>query len=164
MVIKLSAEQIASLGISDPKDFSAALAKLIESSNAPKTEQKVIAIADAEAIFAARFTAIEKNISDLKTAVAAVDVKTITEVAAKAGSESAAKALGKVGASGGDVVNANPTDGKKDGGAAKALITEGKFDEAWSADANIQAEWPDKVAYVGYMKAVAKGGVKIFAK
>lgn len=121
MMIKLSDEQIAQLGgITKASEFPAAFSKLHTEAKADKTN--VISLADAEAMMTAQAKTFSASVASLETKVATVDMEAIdkrvetlaTTVATKTGSLTAAKALGKVGASGAAAVETNPTDEAKE--------------------------------------------------
>lgn len=172
VLINFSDAQIAKLGeCKTAAEFQAAVDSVIEASGAAKTEQKVILMEDVQKIFTANIAtcnaAVEKVSTDLKTvseAVAKVDPAALLASAEAAGSKAAAKALGKLGASGADATNANSNDGSAEKSATEQLIAQGKFEEAWAADKTIQAQFSDPKNYAGYMKAMSKGSVKILSR
>lgn len=170
VLINFSDEQIAKLGAcKTAADFQAGVDLAIENANAPKTEQKVVALEDVQKIVAgniATFTAsvgaVENALKVVQADVAKVAPDALIEKAKAAGSESAAKALGAIGASGAGADKGAANDGTNGATDSKALIAAGKFEEAWTADKSIQAEFSNPKAYAGYMKASANGQVRIF--
>lgn len=169
MLIKLSSEQITQLGgLKDPSEFSARFAELCEKAEAPKTEQKVISIADVQALcgeqmktFTASIGAVEATVKTIQAEVAKVDVDALVKKAEDAGSKAAAKSLGKVGANGAGAADLNPNDGTGDKPKAEALNSEGKFEEAWAASEDLKKEFPSAKCYAAFAKAESEGRVTI---
>ncbi len=175
-LVNLSAEQEAKIGkCSTAAELQTAFDALVTASGAPVTEQKVMLFSDVENLFKAQIgtfnasvTALTEKFTATETAVAAVNPVTLkascVEAAQATASTTAAKVLGKLGASGADVVNADVNDGTEAKTGSAALIAEGKFKEAYAADAKIRQEFSSAESYDGYMKASTKGRVQISGK
>jgi hypothetical protein len=90
-----------------------------------------------------------------------------TEAQVKQWAESAAsfkavEATAAVGTQIAAIVPAAPTTQTASTGAVSSLISEGKYEEAWKADANLQAQFVKPEHYAKYMQASTAG--RVFAK
>lgn len=180
MIIKLSAECLAAVGAKTADEFPSRLAALLNtcSGMAAKITGLETGFATATETIGNLETALDTaektitaqagKITTLETAVgnpAAMTearIKTIaTEAATIAGSSEAMKAIGATGN------GAPPAPPSNNAGAATgtaALIAAGKFEEAWTADKNVQAEFPTAKGYAAFMRAQSNGQVRIVTR
>jgi hypothetical protein len=173
MLVKFTTEMLAAIGAAGANDFSEKFSAFVTEANTAKTF-----MADSKA-----------TLESLQASIAALEGKIVTEARIKeicgasatesisvwAGSEAGKKiiggeasriameALANVGtqpAKPAPVGNAGNAPEQK----AAALIAEGKFEEAWKADAKLRGEFLSAKSYAAFMRASHRGAVRITTK
>lgn len=86
----------------------------------------------------------------------------VRQWAEAAASFKAVEATAAVGTQIAAIVPANPTTQSASTGATASLVAEGKYEEAWKADSNLQEQFIKPEHYAHYMKASSAG--RVFAK
>lgn len=174
MLIKLSAAALAAVGAKTADEFPEALVKLLNDTKAAASAQAIAVTdlqsalktaTDAAAELKLTVAAQAKTIEDLTAKIGNPSTLTearIKEIATASGSAEAMKAIGLTGNGAPPAPPANNGSDAKTGVAA--LIAAGKFEEAFAADKNIQAEFDNAKSYAAFMKANYRGQVKITAK
>ena len=172
MLAKISSENVKALGAADAAEFDAKLTKFIADSKL-MAESKVTLETLATSITELEGKLIsETRIKELvaegagSAATTAISTWATSEAGKKIiGGEASritAEALANVGTQpakpapvGADASNAT---------AVQNLEAQGKFEEAWAADKNIQAEFPTAKGYAAFRRAQINGQVRITIK
>lgn len=172
MIVKLTSDQIAATGAKDPADFSAKFSALIEDNK----QLKAMAEKPSD------FSAFEKRLADVEAGNATLQgqVKTFTTeaqvktIAAETTTATLSSEPGKklIEAEASRVVMAamastgtspvKPSPAPAGTPSAKDLVASGKFEEAYAASPELQAEFSSAALYATYAKAVKAG--KILAR
>ncbi len=170
MILKLTSAQIAAVGAKDESEFSAKFDAFVANA---KQMETVMANSPDPSDLEARIEALEKNpvalsearVKELISSECAVPIKTFigsTDGKALIFAEASRAVVETSAATGTTPAKDSPAPaGKAD--AAADLVKAGKFEEAYAASAELQAEFPDAKCYAAFAKAESQGRVN-FAK
>lgn len=175
MLIKLSPEQVTKISANDPAAALVKISTLIDGMNTPATPAaQSAAPAATEPVtssvqikeLATKILAMEEQISSLSAsmvttvALAGLETKVLAEAKTISMAEGSRAACAALAATGTNPLRASVVE-ETNASAPDKLEAAGKFEEQWSADKNLQAEFPTAGSYAGYMRAVKGGHVSI---
>ena len=160
-MIKISAQDLASIGATDADGFISALLAKVKSLET--VANSAAGLSEMCKSLTTDLAAANGKIATLETKLAAVqpmDEAKVKSLAEGAASRITTEALAKVGQ---NVLPSAPADpGAKDGVAN--MIAAGDYEGAYNASNEIKAEFSSAKTYAAYMKASKSGNVRLFEK
>jgi hypothetical protein len=166
VIVKITESQLAAVGAKNESEFSAKFDSFVAASKQLETAMQnapdLSALEKRIAALESNPSLTEARVSELFGAKISTSVSEF--VSGEAGKKliyaEASKAIVETAAATGTLpVKDSPVPAVKTDAAAD-LVKAGKFEEAYAASAELQAEFPDAKCYAAYAKAEAAGRVK----